>query len=176
MFSLNDRVVYPGHGVARITRIIPKMIGGKETLLYELKFINKDMTILVPIASTNTIRALIPREKIDDIFKFLAQPARKTILPDVPQPNWKQRNKDYQSKLRTGNLMDISSIYRELKHIELHKELSFCEKNLLVQTEMLLVEEIGLVQHIDEDTALAQLRALFRHVLIPATKVQQKVI
>lgn len=173
MFNLNDRVVYPGHGVARITQIITKLMGGKHTSFYELKFINKDMTILVPVHTKNSIRPLTPQERVGDIFKFLAQPARKTSIFDMPT-NWKQRNKDYQSKLRTGNLMDISAIYRELKHIEKNKELSFCEKNLLAQTEMLLAEELALIQHTGEEKVVQHLRSIFNHV-VKTSKVSQKV-
>ena len=62
--------------------------------------------------------------------------------------NWNKRNKEYQGKIRTGNLREICEIYKDLKHIQCQKELSFGEKNLLHQTEGLLVEEIALVSNI----------------------------
>lgn len=162
MFNLDDRVVYPGHGVAKISRIITKLVGGRDASFYELKFINKDMTILVPTdcCSQTGMRSLSSTDKIDSIFKFLAQPA-KLLGPIEMYSNWKQRNKEYQSRLRTGILEEVSKIYRELKYIEQQKGLSFCEKTLLSQTEMLLAEEIALVSKFGEDKAIAQLRAVF---------------
>lgn len=160
MFNLNDRVVYPGYGVAIINKVINKKVGGDTTSFYELKFLSKDTTILVPVSNQKVIRPLTSPDKLKDIFDFLARPARRTTMSDMPT-NWKQRNKDYQSKLRTGNLMDISSIYRELKQIEKRKDLSFCEKNLLTQTEMLLAEELALVQSKQEEKVIEQLRSLF---------------
>ena len=62
---------------------------------------------------------------------------------ELSASNWNRRNKEYQNKLRTGSLKDISEIYKDLKHIANHKELSFGEKNLLSKTELLLVEEIA---------------------------------
>lgn len=166
MFNLNDRVVYSGHGVAKINRIIKKIVGDKVTAFYELKFINKEMTILVPTSchGQNSLRPLTSQEKIDDVFEFLAQPTKKRRV-DGALGNWKQRNKEYQSKLRTGDLKHISEIYRELKHIEQYKELSFCEKNLLNQTEMLLAEEIALVKKFGEEKAIECLRSYFNTML-----------
>jgi RNA polymerase-interacting CarD/CdnL/TRCF family regulator len=74
--------------------------------------------------------------------------------------NWNKRNKAYQGTLRTGNLQEICSIYRDLKHIENHKELSFGEKSLLQQTELLLAEEISIVKNVEIARAAEQLRTL----------------
>ena len=74
--------------------------------------------------------------------------------------NWNKRNKEYQGKLRTGDLCEICEIYRHLKHVELQKELSFGEKTLLHQTEALLVEEIAIVRNISENEAADYLRSL----------------
>ena len=48
MFSVYDKVVYPGHGVAQIQRIVEKNISGATIAFYELTFLHKDVTVLVP--------------------------------------------------------------------------------------------------------------------------------
>jgi len=48
MFIRNEKVVYPGHGVAVISAVIEKKIAGRVLQFFELRFLNKDMTILVP--------------------------------------------------------------------------------------------------------------------------------
>ncbi|MGE0207254.1 MAG: CarD family transcriptional regulator [Candidatus Babeliales bacterium] len=164
MFKLNDKVVFPGHGVAAINRVIKKIVGGKTTTFYELKFINKDMTILVPTdehGHATGIRSLSSPENIENLFDFLSKPATNKSIAERSMGNWKQRNKEYQSKLMTGDLYRISEIYRELKCIEHNKELSFCEKNLLNQTESLLAEEVALVKKLHEEKALEDLRSIF---------------
>jgi CarD family transcriptional regulator len=165
MFVLEEKVVYPGHGVAKISRIIEKKISGATATFFELKFLNKEMTILVPIHNLDSvgIRRLSSTENINDIFKFLAQPAQvQRAVEGSAASNWNKRNKEYQIKLRTGNLRDICSIYRDLQLIASQKELSFGEKNLLHQTEMLIVQEISLVNKVGEEKAAEQLRALFK--------------
>jgi CarD family transcriptional regulator, regulator of rRNA transcription len=177
MFNLGDRVVYPGHGVAKVNQIIKKILFGNVATFYELKFINKDMTILVPTnnQAAGGMRPLSSKDKIDDVFEFLAKPAKKVTHEIVT--NWKQRNKEYQRKFRSGNLKEISEIYRELKEIERNKELSFCEKSLLQETELLLAQEIALVKKLEEDKALEQLRSFFSTIYTNRTgSITQKTI
>ena len=49
MFQLNDKVVYPGHGVALISKIVSRSVANQTITFYELQFQNKDMTIMIPL-------------------------------------------------------------------------------------------------------------------------------
>lgn len=161
MFSLGDKVVYPGHGVAKISRIVEKIVAGNVARFFELEFLNKHMTILVPTCNLSSVglRRLSSSEIIDSAFEILARPAK--LCRDSMLSNWNKRSKDYQCKLRTGDLYEICRIYRDLNHLAVRKELSFGEKNLLSQTEALLVEEISLVKDMGEEKAMARLRSFF---------------
>jgi CarD family transcriptional regulator len=160
VFAVQDRVVYPGHGVAKINRVVEKEVGTLKVHFYELKFLSKDMTVLVPMTNLASvgIRKLSSRDYIDSIFSLLAQPNHYVSTQELMASNWNKRNKEYQAKIRKGDLLELTEIYRELRYIAVHKELSFGEKNLLTQTEMLLAEEISLVEQHDTDRALQQLR------------------
>ena len=161
MFALNEKVVYPGHGVARISCVLEKVVGGNITKFFELTFYSKEMTILVPMDSSRAVglRRLSSRENIDNALKILAEPVEASY--DNSSSNWNRRNKEYQCKLRSGNIFDICRIYRDLKHISSKKELSFGEKNLLSKTEMLLAEEIAMVNDSQEEKTIERLRAIF---------------
>jgi CarD family transcriptional regulator len=161
MFSLGDRVVYPGHGVAQISRVVEKIVGGVVVRFFELEFINKGMTVLVPTNNLSSIglRRLSSRESVDSAFEILTKPA--IVGRDILLGNWNKRSKNYQCKLRTGDLIEICRIYRDLNHLAARKELSFGEKNLLQQTEALLVEEISLVNDVAVEKTMADLRSLF---------------
>lgn len=162
MYSVDEKVVYPGHGVARINRIIEKRVGTQIATFYELKLLSKGMTILIPTekALTIGIRPLSSGQEIDAILKKLTVPTKIRSDQAIPS-SWNRRNKEYQLKLRTGKLTDISDIYRDLKYIAQYKELSFGEKTLLNQTEVLLAEEISAVRKLEEEKAVEQLRGLF---------------
>lgn len=161
MFSLNEKVVYPGHGVARINSIVKKQVAGHETSFFELKFLNKDMIVLVPMNNLAAvgIRRLSSSDHIDSILKVVTEPATRATL-EVAGSNWNKRNKRYQEDIRQGNLESICKIYRDLTCMARCKELSFGEKMLLQQTEVMIVQEIALVQNVQEDKAIEKLRAL----------------
>lgn len=175
LFALNEKVVYPGHGVARINRIVEKHVAGSQTCFFELKFLNKDMTILVPTQNLTSvgIRRLSSVEHIGKIFNTLAEPSARTSH-DLALSNWNKRNKDYKAKLVSGDLDEISKIYRDLSAMAAFKELSFGEKTLLQQTEALLAQEISLVQNTDEKKAIEQLRLVcsrpkIRNIVVATT-------
>ncbi len=165
MFSQGDKVVYPGHGVAVIDRILERRIGGKATRFYELKFVNKDMMILVPVDNIVSIgiRTVSTQKDIGTLFATFLIPVKQHNHEMAV--NWNKRNKEYQGKIRSGRLQEICEIYRDLKCIETQKELSFGEKNLLQQTETLLVEEIALACNMQQDAATSQLRSLVQKEL-----------
>lgn len=162
MYGIGEKVVYPGHGVATIIRIIERKVGSKTISFYELKFVNKGMTVLIPTENAIAIgiRPLSSYQEVEGIIKNLSLPAKKLKNDYGIASNWNRRYKEYQHRLRTGNLSEISEIYRELKDISLQKELSFGEKTLLQQTELLLAEEISAVQKLEEDKAVEYLRTL----------------
>ena len=162
MFCLHEKVVYPGHGVAKIQRILKKLVGGSEATFYELDFLNKDMTVLVPTTNADAVglRALSSHEHILGVFSYLNEtPNDQTNLEFTPA-NWSKRNKEYQVKLKNGDLQELCEIYRDLHVISGHKELSFGEKTLLQQIEALLVEEISLVEEVGEEKTMEHLRSL----------------
>ena len=97
------------------------------------------------------------------MLEAIAEPAKKAKSLETSCVNWNRRNKEYQSKLRNGSLEDISEIYSDLKYISKFKELSFGEKNLLLKTESLLVEEISAAEQVDEEKAVERLRSIFIH-------------
>lgn len=161
MFSLFEKVVYPGHGVAQIKNIKMQLIGGVEASCYELEFLNKDMTILVPIESSKAVglRALSSHEYVLGVLTFLTSTKEQSMSEFTPA-NWSKRNKEYQAKLKNGDLKELCEIYRDLHLIAGHKELSFGEKMLLQQIESLLVEEISIVEELGEEKTMEQLRTL----------------
>ena len=166
MFSLKEKVVYPGHGVAQVERIVEKTIGGCSTKFIELTVLSTRMTVLVPLDNIveTGIRKISSHENIEHMFKMLGQPAQKEIDKniDAAVANWSKKNKAYLCAIRTGDIAEVCRIYRELAHIAVQKELSFGEKNLLHKTECLLVEEISIATDVPVDKARDKLRTTMR--------------
>jgi CarD family transcriptional regulator len=170
VLALNDKVVYPGHGVALVSKILERSVAGNVSKFYELRFLTKEMTILVPANNCDSIgiRMLVSTEVVEEVLTLLMDPPRKIHPYELNASSWNKRNKSYQSELRTGDLKKIASIYRDIQHISIHKELSFGERNLLSQTEQLVSQEIALVTGRRPEEVVFQVRAIFT---APATGV-----
>lgn len=181
MFLLNEKVVYPGYGVALIHRKVERIVAGSMTTFFELKFFHKDMTILVPDSRLEGvgIRRLSSLKEIKEMLQVLSEPCtpKKTHSIDTTILNWNKRNKNYQFKLRSGDLFKISAIYKDLHTVSQDKELSFGERNLLQQIEELLIEEIAAVCDIDRDASLSLLRKPFikKNQTIPVSSPSKSV-
>lgn len=147
MFCRNEKVVYPGYGVAVIQDIIAKQVLGKKSEFLQLKFMNKEITILVPMEKTSVLklRKLLSPVEIESALASIS-----SIFPigkkeeKVLTATWSKRQKEYLSKIQSGDIKEIGLMYCELKHIEMQKELSFGEKTLLLQVEDLLTEELSI--------------------------------
>lgn len=154
MFLVNDRVVYPGYGVALISKLVIRLVSGKQTSFYELKFFNKDMAVLIPEDRIEVvgIRRLSSNQDLEEMFKILSSPVAKDFHENGLN-NWNKRNKKYQLHVRSGDLLKICHIYKDLLWISQIKELSFGERALKVKIEQLLIEEISFVKEINTEKA-----------------------
>jgi len=147
MFCRNEKVVYPGYGVAMIQEIIVRQVVGKKSEFLQLKFMNKEMTILVPVEKIDVlkIRKLRSAEEIETGLASLSAVFSIGKKEERMQAaTWSKRQKEYQTKMQSGDIVEIGLMYCELRHIEIQKELSFGEKTLLLQVEDLLAEELAI--------------------------------
>jgi CarD family transcriptional regulator len=161
MFTLNQKVVYPGHGVAVINRIVMKNVAGDTVQFFELKFLNKDMTVLVPVEGSKAagIRVLSSDQSVTGVFDLIGK-STGCIVSEVTASNWSKRHKDYQCKLRTGDIYEICKMYCELLNIAMMKGLSFGEKSLLKQIERFLGEEISAVTGMTYEAVVEHMRTV----------------
>ena len=162
MFLLNEKVIYPGYGVAIINRLVDRLVLSKKTNFFELKFYNKDMTVLIPEDRLESIgiRKLSTFQELTQMYEHLSNFDVRDIVTEHNASTWNKRNKEYQCKLRSGQLFQIASIYKELHLIALDKELSFGERNLFNQIEFLLIEEISAVK---QNEVIEDIRLKLRH-------------
>ena len=65
-FKVGEKVVYPAHGVGVIESIQSKSIGGTERKFYMLRFLESDMTIMVPTENVDTVglRRIIGKDMV----------------------------------------------------------------------------------------------------------------
>jgi CarD family transcriptional regulator len=147
MSFVSKQFVYPGYGVSLVASRILKEMSGSEVLFYELRLLNKNVTILVPVENFPS-GGIRPLSTIDDLCEMLGVfllPLSPEWLKSISLISWNRRSKDYQNRIRSNDIRDIAAIYRDLCYVEAFKGLSFGERTILAQVDFLLSEECSFV-------------------------------
>lgn len=168
MFDLNEKVIYPGHGVAVIGDIVEKQVGSNVIRFFKLVFVFKDITFLVPVNNVQVIGLRYPSDS-DTLQKakqeLVKKPERKLESIDFTPSGWTKRHKDYQLKIQSGLLVEIAKIYRDLMYIAQQKDLSFGERQLLVTIEDLFAQELQIIKNIDRELVVQEIRNPFKQLV-----------
>jgi len=139
MFNVGDHVVCPGHGVGQILSVEIKDHNGEPKGYYIIKVISNGMKVMIPVDSKEGVRSLIPNDSINDVFALL-----KDHNVKVDTSTWNRRHREYTLKVKTGSLIEIADVLRQLLLLKSSKKLSFGERKMLDQCKELIVKEISL--------------------------------
>ncbi len=139
MFNLGDHVVCPGHGVGQILSVDTKTVGEDIKSFYIIKVVTNGMKVMIPTDSKDGVRHLVSVNEIDNVFNLLSDHNVK-----VDNSTWNRRHREYTLKVKTGSLIEIADVLRQLLLLKMSKKLSFGERKMLDQCKELLVKEIAL--------------------------------
>jgi CarD family transcriptional regulator len=156
MYQIGDYVVCPGHGVGQVSNIETKSLGDTEKNYYIIKIITNGMTVMVPTDSEDGVRGLVSDQEISDVFELLSNQDVK-----VDNSTWNRRHRDYIAKVKTGSLLEIADVLRQLLLLKQAKKLSFGEKKMLEQCRELLVKEIALSSGTAEGDITGKITTLY---------------
>ena len=149
MFDVGDRVVYPHHGAAVVTKKEMRKAFGEKKEYLVLEMAHGEMTLSVPIDSVEEVcmRWPISTEDVEDLFEVLQK--RGIREP----PNWSRRFKNHQEKLKSGDVYQVAEVVRNLALREADKGLSAGEKSLFTKARSVLVSELSFALEISEEDA-----------------------
>lgn len=158
MFEIGDMAVYPTQGVGIIEDIEVREYSGMSQKFYILRLVDSDMRIMVPVGNAKSVgmRRLIDQQRITGIFDALAERTESGKIA-----SWSRRQREYNDKLKTGNLLEVAEVLRDLYQIKTAKELSYGEKKVLEQARKLLVTEVALAEGAKEDQVTKRLENIF---------------
>lgn len=148
MFELGDKVVYPMHGAGIIEAIEEKEILGKKSKYYILKMPVGKMKLMLPVDNVENIgiRDIVGEKQIDDVISILKE---KVELTDL---NWNKRYRSNMEKIKSGDILEVTEVIRDLSCREKQKGLSTGEKRMLSNAKQILVSEIALVEERECET------------------------
>ncbi|MBY0613306.1 MAG: CarD family transcriptional regulator [Beijerinckiaceae bacterium] len=154
-FKTGEAVVYPAHGVGRITAIEEQEIAGYKLELFVINFPKEKMTLRVPTAKVVSVgmRKLSEPEMIAKAMLILTGRAR------VKRTMWSRRAQEYEAKINSGDITAIAEVVRDLYRSELQPEQSYSERQLYEQALARLVDELAVVDDVTETEALKKIES-----------------
>ncbi|NPV02807.1 MAG: CarD family transcriptional regulator [Brevinematales bacterium] len=140
MFVPGDKVFYPFHGAGEIRGLEERDFLGEKREYYIIHFPLTDTTIMVPINNTEHLglRYLSDEKDIKKCFEIIAKEASEL------EEDWKVRYKKHQDMLKSGRILEIAEVIRNLFDRNRIKELSSTEKKLYNNAIDMLISEIAL--------------------------------
>lgn len=156
-FKVTDKVVYPAHGVGVINAIQKRKVSGAEQKFYMITISESGMKIMVPVSQATTVglRRVVNEEVVEEVYDILRD---RNVTLDTQ--TWNRRYREYSQKIKTGSVLEIARVIRDLSVLKSDKELSFGERRMLDTAQGLLVKEISIAKSSSEDTVKAELQEL----------------
>jgi CarD family transcriptional regulator len=158
-FKIGDKAVYPAHGVGEVTAIETREISGQKQTFYVLRILENGMKIMVPMknASSVGLRQVIARDKVKEVFTILKE--KETSVGN--SQTWNRRYREYMEKIKTGSVLEVAQVLRDLYLLKYDKELSFGERKMLDTAKNLLVKELSIAKNVKEENIEAELKNIF---------------
>lgn len=156
-FKEGDKVVYPAHGVGVVEAIQARKVSNSEQKFYMIKILETGMKIMVPTTQAQTVglRRVIDGKTVEKVYQILKD--RKVTLDTQ---TWNRRYREYTQKIKTGSVLEIASVIRDLSVLKSDKELSFGERRMLDTAQGLLIKEISIAKSRSEEIVKEELQAI----------------
>jgi CarD family transcriptional regulator len=157
MFNIGDKVVYPMHGAGVIEAIEEKEILGARKKYYVMKLPIGEMKVMIPLDSIIRVglREVIDKAMVQQVLLVLQDHEGEMSA------NWNRRYRDHLEKIKSGNIMEVAEVVRNLMLREREKGLSTGERKMLESAKQILISELILVQGVDQTEIVNLLEGIF---------------
>ena len=155
-FKAHDHVVYPTHGVGRITKIEEQEVAGLRMELYVIMFDKDKMTLRVPTLKAKAVgmRKLSSPDVVTTALNTLKGRAR------IKRTMWSRRAQEYEAKINSGDLVSIAEVVRDLHRASGQPEQSYSERQLYEAALARMAREVAAVERTDEQTAVKRVEGM----------------
>lgn len=149
MFSAGEKIVYPMHGAGIICGVEERKILGEKKKYYIFKLPCSEINVMIPVDSETAvgIRPVADRAVISDAVKLLGAESSEM------DSNWNRRYRDNMEMLKSGDIMKVAAVVRNLMRMDRRKSLSSGERKLLNNAQQILMSEMMLAMDITSDEA-----------------------
>lgn len=149
-FRTSEYIVYPAHGVGKITAIEEEEIAGAKLELFVIHFEQDKMTLRVPTSKFDSVgmRKLSEGDIVKKALSTLKGKAR------VKRTMWSRRAQEYEAKINSGDLIAIAEVVRDLYRSDTQPEQSYSERQLYEAALDRMAREIAAVENVEEGIAI----------------------
>ena len=125
IYNLKDFVVYPKHGVGKITSIEKATIGEIDIQFYKILIEQVKLTLTVPINQQSKLRPIASINQINKCISIL-----KT-KPKIKRTMWSRRAQEYDQKINSGKIYELAEVVKDLnKNTDIIADQSYSERQL----------------------------------------------
>src|ERR1700742_4700972 len=155
-FKTNDHVVYPTHGVGKVSGVIEQEVAGFKLELFIIEFEKDKMTLRVPVNKAKAVgmRKLSSPDIVSNALNTLKGRAR------IKRTMWSRRAQEYEAKIDSGDLVSIAEVVRDLHRASGQPEQSYSERQLYEKALARMAREVAAVERTDEQTAVKRVEGM----------------
>jgi CarD family transcriptional regulator len=152
-FKTGEAIVYPAHGVGRITAVEEQEIAGFKLELFVVSFDKDKMVLRVPTGKVSSVgmRKLAEPALVQKALDVLTGRAR------VKRTMWSRRAQEYEAKINSGDLVSIAEVTRDLFRADDQPEQSYSERQIFEAASSRLARELAAMEQVDEPKALEKI-------------------
>lgn len=157
VFKVGEYVVYPTHGVGKITAKEVETIGEFELQVFVINFEKDKMTLRVPVnrAEAAGLRSVSGEGEVKKALTTLKGRARTS------RGMWSRRAQEYEAKINSGCIISVAEVVRDLHKNVDQSERSYSERMIYETAMNRLVGEVAASEKTDSMKAHEKLiRAL----------------
>ena len=158
-YNIKEFVVYPKHGVGKITAIEKTNIGQIEVHFYKIFIEKEKLTLTVPINQQNNLRPIATINQINKCVSILKS------KPKIKRTMWSRRAQEYDQKINSGKIYELAEVVKDLnKNSDIIADQSYSERQLFEKAYERLKSEFQAVLNISiEDVQKKMDKALGRN-------------
>ena len=140
IYNVKDYVVYPKHGVGKITAVEKAKIGEIDITFYKVLIEKEKLTLSIPLNQQSHLRHISSVNQVNKAISIL-----KT-KPKIKRTMWSRRAQEYDQKINSGKLYELTEVVRDLnKKTDIIAEQSYSERQLFEKAYDRLKSEISVV-------------------------------
>ena len=152
-FSVGDKVVYPHHGAAVITKKERREFAGGVTDFFVLQVAIDQLILRVPVSRAVElgVRPVISRTAARRVLSTFR------TEPEEAGANWSRWYKLLTEKITSGDIYQVAEVVRDLTHAQQTKGISPALKRMLSKARLILASELRFALDLSEEDAMKRL-------------------